>query len=234
MRSDGLKNLYQKKNFWNKNFKCVIFPKLYSQLFAVWSSDTLCDWEARAPRRCADKSSFLTQLSDSVSFRGCFQPKAPLRIWRNCRTNWRTNSHTGSFILSFIWKAKGPQEVGWLHKTMNNNTHVVILRWHFSKLPFFTSIFYKSCSQSSIQRTLKWFYSGQSQKALCRDCKYQSGLSESRGRFPNVFGCVANIDKTFFCPTYSQSLLRWAQAPLCLTPSLAWIAFMKTCNTISL
>ena len=32
--------------------------------------DTLCDEDPSAPHRCADKSSFLTQLSNSVSLRG--------------------------------------------------------------------------------------------------------------------------------------------------------------------
>lgn len=66
---------------------------------------------------------------------GCFRRRRYSGAWRHlsgiggsCRTNWRTNSHTGSFTRSFIWRAG---DLGrW---AVNNNAHVVLPGWHFMK-----------------------------------------------------------------------------------------------------
>lgn len=134
---------------WMKSESCQAVDKMIEQTLQLSSfllvlswhlpvsrKNPLFDWEPWARHRCADKSLFLSRLSNSVRFRGspCFMPKAPSRIQRNCRTNWGTNSHTESFTLSFIWKAKDLRR--WVGCTRQwTKTRVLWYsteKWHFA------------------------------------------------------------------------------------------------------
>lgn len=117
----------------NKNLKCIIFSSVGVLLTAC--TERLRNTEPRAPHICADKSSFLTQLSNLVSFRG--STASSQRHFSGPReTAEQIGEQTVMLGHSHYLKSRGPQEVGWLHPTMNNNAHVVILHWHFLKWHF--------------------------------------------------------------------------------------------------
>lgn len=82
-----------------------------------------------APHRCASKSFLCPGFKPLGWFRRrrCSGARRHLSgIGGSCRTNWRTNSHSGSFTRSFIWRAG---DLGrW---ALNNNAHVVLAGRHF-------------------------------------------------------------------------------------------------------
>lgn len=103
-------------------------------LCVQWEVQTHSNREQRAPHRCTDKSSFLTQLSDSVtSERAQPQAKGTFQVPEKLQNKLENKqSHWVILIILYV-RSHRPEEEGRLHPTMNNNTHVVILGWHFLK-----------------------------------------------------------------------------------------------------